>query len=69
MNFQYIMNESLIGVAFCVDYIFSKAMSANERDFYGLIIIGIVCLILGFNVLIVLVDSCMSIQEIMQVIK
>ena len=56
LNFQHIMNECLIGVAFSIAFVFTKGLNPIERNNHGYLIIGIVGIILTFNIIVVLVD-------------
>ena len=64
LNFQHIMNESLIGVAFSIAFVFTKGLSPVERNNHGFLIIGIVGIILTFNVIVVLVDIVKMLLEL-----
>ncbi len=64
LNFQHIMNESLIGVAFSIAFVFTKGLSTIERNYYGYLIIGIVGIILTFNVFVVVVDIIKMLVEL-----
>lgn len=69
LNYQHIMNESLTGVAFSVAYVFTKDLDQASQEFHSYIILAIVGLILGFNILLVLIDTVQSVGELWKILR
>lgn len=64
LNFQNIMNESLTGVAFAMSYVFTQNLSEEDQYLHSYIILGIVAIILAFNIVLVIIDTLESLYEV-----
>ena len=74
MNFQHILNEVLIGIAFSISYIFTYDLPTESQDFFckhtftsyipyiAYMILAIVAFIITFNIMIVMIDFFKSLK-------
>lgn len=58
------MNESLTGVAFAMSYVFTQNLSEEDQYLHSYIILGIVAIILAFNIVLVIIDTLESLYEV-----
>lgn len=69
LNYQHIMNESLTGVAFSISYVFTQNLDEEQQEFHSFLVLSTVGLILGFNIILVMIDTLVSFYEIFIIVK
>lgn len=63
------MNESLTGIAFAMSYIFTQNLSEEDQYLHSYFILGIVGIILSFNIFLVILDTLISLYEVFSYIR